>query len=263
MSRWTIEKSGTGIEKSGTGIEKAGSGIEKAGTGIRKANSMVQRVFVTCSVASMLFSGGIHAGDLDTAGALQIVNSDQTLAVSWIIDGSVFVGVAPLNGSYANLMLTEVALSPSFADEVISTKVTGNGTGSNVQVTGNGTGFSVQVTGNGTGSSGQVTGNGTGSSGQVTGNGTGSSGQVTGNGTGSTIAVTGNGSGADAIRITLPGSTGLAMEISIACGAANVTVLDASFVPVVSFENVAVIGDTEFCSSEELAVMTGPGRDFR
>ena len=43
MSRWMIEKDGTGIEKSGTGIEKSGTGIEKSGTGIEKSGTGVRR----------------------------------------------------------------------------------------------------------------------------------------------------------------------------------------------------------------------------
>ena len=43
MSRWMIEKSGTGIEKAGTGIEKAGTGIEKAGTGIEKSGTGIEK----------------------------------------------------------------------------------------------------------------------------------------------------------------------------------------------------------------------------
>ena len=43
MSRWLIEKSGTGIEKSGTGIEKSGTGIEKSGTGIEKFGTGIEK----------------------------------------------------------------------------------------------------------------------------------------------------------------------------------------------------------------------------
>ena len=43
MSRWMIEKSGTGIEKAGTGIEKAGTGIEKSGTGIEKSGTGIEK----------------------------------------------------------------------------------------------------------------------------------------------------------------------------------------------------------------------------
>ena len=43
MSRWTIERSGTGIEKSGTGIEKSGTGIEKSGTGIEKSGTGIEK----------------------------------------------------------------------------------------------------------------------------------------------------------------------------------------------------------------------------
>ncbi len=43
MTRWTIEKDGTGIEKSGTGIEKDGTGIEKSGTGIEKSGTGIRK----------------------------------------------------------------------------------------------------------------------------------------------------------------------------------------------------------------------------
>ncbi|MDH3789243.1 MAG: hypothetical protein OES53_11845, partial [Xanthomonadales bacterium] len=43
MSRWMIEKSGTGIEKAGTGIEKSGTGIEKSGTGIEKSGTGIEK----------------------------------------------------------------------------------------------------------------------------------------------------------------------------------------------------------------------------
>jgi hypothetical protein len=197
-----IGKSGTGIEKSGTGIEKSGTGIEKDGTGIEKSGTGIRRFFVTCTLAGLLCTGSVNAGSVDPAGTLQVVVQDNTVAVSWIIGESVFSGVSRLSGTYASLMLTEVALAaPVFDYEGTvngtgsNTKVTGNGTGSSTKVTGNGTGNSTEVTGNGTGSSTDVTGNGTGSSTDVTGNGTGSSTDVTGNGTGSSTDVTGNGTG--------------------------------------------------------------------
>ena len=43
MSRWTIEKDGTGIERSGTGIERSGTGIERSGTGIEKSGTGIER----------------------------------------------------------------------------------------------------------------------------------------------------------------------------------------------------------------------------
>jgi hypothetical protein len=292
MSRWMIErsgtgigKSGTGIEKSGTGIEKSGTGIEKDGTGIEKSGTGIRRFFVTCTLAGLLCTGSVNAGSVDPAGTLQVVVQDNTVAVSWIIGESVFSGVSRLSGTYASLMLTEVALAaPVFDYEGTvngtgsntkvtgngtgsstkvtgngtgnSTEVTGNGTGSSTDVTGNGTGSSTDVTGNGTGSSTDVTGNGTGSSTDVTGNGTGSSTDVTGNGTGSSIQVTGNGTGGEAITITFPQGTGMIMEVSVGCGSALVTVLDQSFVPIVEFTDVAVYGDARFCDAD----VDEPGR---
>jgi hypothetical protein len=247
MTRWMIEKDGTGIEKDGTGIEKDGTGIEKSGTGIRKG-------LLTCFMAVFLFAGNLNAGNVNPAGSLQLVVQNNKVAVSWIIGDSIFSGISSLDGSFAGLMLTEISLSTSISGLNVtgngtgsSTEVTGNGTGSSTEVTGNGTGASALVTGNGTGVSIDVTGNGTGSSTQVTGNGTGASADVTGNGTGSAIQVTGNGSGADAITITLPEGTGMAMEVFLSCGSATVAVIDSNSVEVVAFNKVEVIGDTQLC----------------
>ena len=260
MSRWMIEKSGTGIEKagtgiekSGTGIEKSGTGIEKSGTGIEKSGTGIRRGLLACTLAAITCAGNVQAASLDPAGSLQVVVQNNTVAVSWIIGDSVFSGVSTLSGSYANLMLTEVSLVPALN----GTEVTGNGTGSNTQVTGNGTGSSTQVTGNGTGSSTQVTGNGTGSSTQVT-----------GNGTGSTILVTGNGTGTEGITITLPNGTGMNMEVSVGCGVAGVSVVDDQSASIVAFANVPVIGDTGMCGNDSpsgfgTAFLQDPGRDFR
>lgn len=295
MSRWKIEKdgtgieksgtgiekSGTGIEKSGTGIEKSGTGIEKSGTGIEKSGTGMRRVLFACAIATFSFACGVQADAQDPAGSLQLVVNRNSVAVSWIIDGSVFSGIAPLSGSYSTIMLTEIALS----DQEPGLDVTGNGTGSSLQVTGNGTGSptqaarsgsenskqvtgngtggSTQVTGNGTGSSTNVTGNGTGISIQVTGNGTGSSTQVTGNGSGSSFQITGNGTGTDAISVTLPDGTGLAMEVSLGCGSADVTVLDSAFAPVATFSRVPIIGHEGFCTRQTDEFKTDPGRDFR
>jgi hypothetical protein len=242
-------------------------------------------------ISFFAFASNLQAGNLNPAGSLQLVVDQNTIAVSWIIDGSVFSGVALTSTSFTTLNLTEVSLGRPIDNTQVtgngtgssvlvtgngtggSKLVTGNGTGSSVLVTGNGTGgsklvtgngsgISVQVTGNGTGASTQVTGNGTGISAQVTGNGTGSSALVTGNGTGSTIMVTGSGTGTEAIAINLPDGTGLAMEISLRCGSADVTVLDSSFAPVVMFENVSVVGDTGLCSGSSGAHLTAPGYDF-
>ena len=217
MSRWMIEKSGTGIEKSGTGIEKSGTGIEKSGTGIEKSGTGIRRVAMSLAFACVVFASGIQAQTLDPAGSLQLVVDDDALAVSWIIDGSVFSGVSTVNGTFANFVLTEVSMAIA---------------GSAIDVTGNGTGGSLDVTGNGTGGSLDVTGNGTG-------------GPL--DGTGSTIRVTGNGTGNEAIAITLPEGTGLVMEVLLGCGSATVSVLDADSVEVVSFYDVPVIGGADLC----------------
>ncbi|MDH3940536.1 MAG: hypothetical protein OET46_06080, partial [Xanthomonadales bacterium] len=172
MSRWMIEKSGTGIEKAGTGIEKSGTGIEKSGTGIEKSGTGIEKSgtgirhgLLACTLAvAFTCAGSVQAGNIDPAGSLQIVVNNNSLAVSWIIGDSVFSGVSSLDGSFASLMLTEVALSTG----TFGLEVTGGGTGSNAQVTGGGTGSNAQVTGGGTGSNAQVTGGGTGSSAQVT-----------------------------------------------------------------------------------------------
>ena len=67
MSRWMIEKSGTGIEKSGTGIEKSGTGIEKSGTGIEKSGTGIEksgtgirRVAMAMACSAVVFAGGIQ-----------------------------------------------------------------------------------------------------------------------------------------------------------------------------------------------------------
>ncbi len=154
MSRWTIEKSGTGIEKSGTGIEKSGTGIEKSGTGIEKSGTGIEksgtgirRGLLACALATVTCAASLHAAPVSPAGSLQVVVQNDTVAVSWIIGDSVFSGVSSVHGSYAELMLTEVSLSPA----VYQVDVTGNGTGSDLEVTGNGTGSKTEVTGNGTG----------------------------------------------------------------------------------------------------------------
>jgi hypothetical protein len=266
MSRWMIEKSGTGIEKSGTGIEKSGTGIEKAGTGIErsgtgieKSGTGIRRGLLACTLAALTCAGNVQAGSVDPAGSLQIVVNNDTVAISWIIGDSVFSGISKLNGSYVDLMLTEVSLSSLAA----AVEVTGTGTGteSSTLVTGTGTGSSIKVTGTGTGSSTQVTGTGTG---------TGSSTLVTGTGTGtgSTILVTGTGTGSEAIRITLPNGTSMKMEVSLGCGEASVSVIDNQSAPVVEFTNVPVIGDPSFCGNVNndgfgSAFRADPGRDFR
>ncbi len=235
MSRWMIEKSGTGIEKSGTGIEKSGTGIEKSGTGIErsgtgieKSGTGIRRGFLACSVAALTFAGSLHAGAIDPEGSLQIVVQNNNVAVSWIIGDSIFSGISSLDGSYANMLLTEIAITPDIA---------GAGTGKDIAGAGTGT----EIAGAGTGT--EIAGAGTGT--EIAGAGTGT--EIAGAGTGSQILIAGAGTGTDAITITLPQGTGLAMEVSMGCGVATVTVIDSNFVPVVAFENVAVIGNPGFC----------------
>src|SRR5210317_1234800 len=91
MSRWMIEKDGTGIEKAGTGIEKSGAGIEKSGTGIEKsgtgiekAGTGIRRGLLACSLAALTCAGNVQAEDVSPAGSLQIVVNEDTVAVSWI-----------------------------------------------------------------------------------------------------------------------------------------------------------------------------------
>jgi hypothetical protein len=74
MSRWIIEKDGTGIEKSGTGIEKSGTGIEKAGTGIEKSGTGIEKSgtgirhgLLACSLAALVSAGNVSAGQVDPA----------------------------------------------------------------------------------------------------------------------------------------------------------------------------------------------------
>ncbi len=211
MTRWTIEKdgtgiekSGTGIEKSGTGIEKSGTGIEKSGTGIEKSGTGIRKGLLALSMASIAFASQINANQLQPEGTLNLVVQNDTLLVSWIIDGSIFSGVATLNGTTTNLSLTEISL----ANQDTFTEVTGGGTG--IEVTGGGTG--IEVTGGGTG-----------------------------------IEVTGGGTGRESIAITL--RTGLEMEITLGCQTASVSVLDANFTEVVSFNNIQVMGNTGLCES--------------
>jgi hypothetical protein len=83
----------------------------------------------------------------------------------------------------------------------------------------------------------------------VTGGGTGSSVQVTGGGTGSSILVTGGGTGSEAISITLPTGTGMSMEVSLGCDSAIVSIVDEYSAPIVTFENVQVVGSTGLCES--------------
>lgn len=260
MSRWLIEKngtgiekSGTGVEKSGTGIEKSGTGIEKSGTGIEKSGTGIRRSLIALAMTTVVFAAGALASSLSPNGELSITVENGVLTASWSIDGSLFAGIGSLNGSNATLSLTELSIAkPIYNVEVVGggtgdkTKVVGGGTGS--QVVGGGTGSHVvgggtgaQVVGGGTGS--QVVGGGTGS--QVVGGGTGV--DVVGGGTGSRTLVVGGGTGADAIAITLPGDQSLQMAINLSCNSATVYVMDSAGYEVVSFPNVKVKGDSGLC----------------
>jgi hypothetical protein len=130
-------------------------------------------------------------------------------------------------------------------------------------VTGTGTGSNTEVTGTGTGANTEVTGTGTGSNTEVTGTGTGSHTQVTGTGTGSKILVTGTGTGTEALTVTLPNGTGMSMEVSLGCGTAEVSILDEQGVPIVTFDDVSIIGKAAVCNLEfGTAFLTHPGKDF-
>jgi hypothetical protein len=240
MSRWMIEKdgtgiekSGTGIEKSGTGIEKSGTGIEKSGTGIEKSGTGIRRGLLACSMVALVFAGNLHAGNIDPAGSLQLVVQNNKIAVSWIIGDSVFSGISSLDGSYANLLLTEIALTLQF----LGTEIAGAGTGK--EIAGAGTGKEIAGAGTGT----EIAGAGTGT--EIAGAGTGT--EIAGAGTGSQILIAGAGTGSDAFTITLPQGTGMAMEVSMGCGFATVAVIDSNSVQVVAFDKVSVIGKPEFC----------------
>jgi len=252
MSRWMIEKAGTGIEKSGSGIEKSGTGIERSGTGIErsgtgidssfwtieKAGTGIRRAVLALSLSAIAFMANVQAASVSPAGTLQVVVQDNTIAVSWVIGNSIFSGISSLNGSFANMALTEIAVRRVRSEVAIA------GAGTGVQVAGAGTG--VQVAGAGTGV--QVAGAGTGV-------------QVAGAGTGTEIA--GAGTGSNPITITLPQGTGMAMEVSLACGYASVSVVDSDSIEIVSFENVRVIGSDDCGDGFGSAFKSDPGSDFR
>jgi len=222
MTRWKIEKDGTGIEKSGTGIEKSGTGIErdgtgieKSGTGIEKSGTGIRKSFLALSLASIAIASQVNAAQLEPEGAINLVVQNDTILVSWIVDGSVFSGISTLDSNAFRLPLTEISLakpdqSPEATHENNRKEVTGGGTG--VEVTGGGTG--IEVTGGGTG-----------------------------------VEVTGGGTGVERIAITLPSYSGLEMDITLGCGTASVSILDANFAEVASFNNVNVMGDTGLCQS--------------
>ena len=249
MTRWMIEKSGSGIEKAGSGIEKAGSGIEKAGSGIEKegsgiekAGSGIQKHLMALALTAVTFSSSVLASDLRPEGALMVATDQGTVTVSWAIEGSVFAGVASLNGTYSQVDLMEIGLAP------VNDNLTVAGSGTGKEVAGSGTG--IEVAGSGTGI--EVAGSGTGT--EIAGFGTGT--EVAGSGTGresesadgSTILVAGSGTGSEAIAITLPRGTGMHMEITMGCSSATVSVLDSNSSVVTTFNDVPVIGNTGLCA---------------
>ena len=247
MTRWMIEKSGSGIEKAGSGIEKAGSGIEKAGSGIEKegsgiekAGSGFQKHLMALALTAVTFSSSVLASDLRPEGALMVATDQGTVTVSWAIEGSVFAGVASLNGIYSQVDLTEIGLAPANDNLTVAGSGTGKevaGSGTGIEVAGSGTG--IEVAGSGTGI--EVAGSGT----EVAGSGTGRESESA---DGSTILVAGSGTGSEAIAITLPRGTGMHMEITMGCSSATVSVLDSNSSVVTTFNDVPVIGNTGLCA---------------
>ncbi len=139
-----IERSGTGIERSGTGIESSGTGIESSGTGISQLSNGLRHCVFAIAISILTFASVAQASPVGPAGSMHLVVSGNTVAVSWIIDNSVFSSVSSLSGSFANLLLTEVALSSGLS----SSNIAGGGTGS--KIAGGGTGS--RIAGGGTGS---------------------------------------------------------------------------------------------------------------
>ena len=297
MSRWTIEKdgtgiekSGTGIEKSGTGIEKSGTGIEKSGTGIEKSGTGISKALLAFSIVAMSCVSVVNASELRPEGVMQVTVDQGQVSVMWNIDGSTFVGVGSQTGTFSQVSLFEMSIgkNPNAVDVAgggTGKAVAGGGTGKNVagggtgkQVAGGGTGKQVagggtgkQVAGGGTGK--QVAGGGTGK--QVAGGGTGKA--VAGGGTGKAVAgggtgkdVAGGGTGRESITITLPSDTGLEMEVTLGCQSASVSVLDANYAEVIAFNDVRVMGNTGLCGSNSdsasgfgEASFKGPSRRIR
>ena len=250
MSRWNIEKSGTGIEKSGTGIEKSGTGIEKSGTGIEKSGTGIEKSgtgirkgFLTCSLAALAFTTQISAAEIRPEGFMQIAVDQGQVSVMWNIDGSTFVGKGSQTGTFTQVSLFEISINGTSQ----KVEIAGGGTGSKAEIAGGGTG--IQIAGGGTGI--DIAGGGTGI--DIAGGGTGI--DIAGGGTGIDIAgggtgidIAGGGTGEESVFITLPNGTGLELEILLGCNSATVAVLDSSdYSVVVSFDNIKVMGDTGLC----------------
>jgi len=186
MSRWMIEKSGTGIEKSGTGIEKSGTGIEKSGTGIEKSGTGIEksgtgirRGFLACSIATLAFASQVNASDFRPEGLMQVIADQNQVSVMWNIDGNTFVGKASQNGTYTRISLFEISTKNPFT----AVEIAGGGTG--IEIAGGGTG--IEIAGGGTGI--EIAGGGTGI--EIAGGGTGI--EIAGGGTG--IEIAGGGTG--------------------------------------------------------------------
>ena len=268
MTRWTIEKSGTGIEKSGTGIEKSGTGIEKSGTGIEKSGTGIEKSgtgirkgLLACSLAALAFTTQINAAEVRPEGFMQIAVDQGQVSVMWNIDGNTFVGKGSQTGTFSQVSLFELSINNNssaldIAGGGTGIEIAGGGTGEKIKIAGGGTGIEIagggtgiEIAGGGTGI--QIAGGGTGI--EIAGGGTGI--QIAGGGTGIEIAgggtgiqIAGGGTGIEGVYITLPNGTGLELEIALGCNSATVSVLDSQdYSEVVSFDNIKVMGDTGLC----------------
>ncbi len=150
MTRWTIEKSGTGIEKSGTGIEKSGTGIEKSGTGIEKSGTGIEKSgtgirkgFLACSLAALAFTTQTNAAEIRPEGFMQVAVDQGQVSVMWNIDGNTFVGKGSQNGTFSQVSLFEISINNNSSNIDIA----GGGTG--IDIAGGGTG--IDIAGGGTG----------------------------------------------------------------------------------------------------------------
>ena len=180
MSRWMIEKSGTGIEKSGTGIEKSGTGIEKSGTGIEKSGTGIRKGILACSIAALAFATQVSATEIRPEGFMQVAVDQGQVSVMWNIDGNTFVGKGSQIGTFTQVSLFEISI-----DNFAAVEIAGGGTGT--EIAGGGTG--TEIAGGGTGSKAEIAGGGTGV--EIAGGGTGV--EIAGGGTGVEIAGGGTG----------------------------------------------------------------------
>ena len=236
MSRWLIEKSGTGIEKSGTGIEKSGTGIEKSGTGIEKSGTGIEksgtgikRLLFAVSLATISLATQVGASQIAPEGIAQVFVENGQVTVSWYFEGNLYAGTGNQEGFYANTGITNQTLVVGGGT---GTEVVGGGTGT--EVVGGGTG--TEVVGGGTGI--KVVGGGTGT--EVVGGGTGT--EVVGGGTGALVV--GGGTGSESITT----ATNLQFEVILGCQTASVSVLDSNSAEIVSFQDIQIIGETGLCT---------------